>query len=784
MEFIPRHVAFEEVIETIGGKNSARIIESKGNWEFWRVEYPTPAGIIFGYYLYLHYKCPLNEASTTNLAAWREAATNSEYTIVMPPRSELAKEPGRTMDKFGGKRAINTRKLLLENVLSQVQPTDMDGLVSSYFISSDIETSDGDYKRALGHISEWLQAWPKSSGAPKIAVLSADAGLGKTTVARAIAQKIISDKDFGAIPILVESSQWKSMLQGELDLKSVWNIAISNTFSNPSVISNEKVFNVLVKERLLIPIFDGFDELCLHLQNTSAPADIIKNFIELLGDNGAHILITTRDTFWETIQTHINPDDIERFHLRGFSAAQRKEFFQKRLKPEEKDLALRIAKEIGGGIYEGLAKESHQADRACGVPFILDLIVLYVANNPDAKWSADDRDPLGPLLESVCRREMKRQEIPISEKIQMQIFEDLFLENSESIAIEDIALYVSAHADTEEVAITNKFRSHAFFSSSGDARVVKPRFEILKTYFIARYLARHLLNATWKDPTLVSVAKKLAESSTGNTDTIDWLFVRLKKLPNDQLMAAIRHSREMIAAKSPQHKAISTLFHIAARVAYDRKLDPKEKSQFILDCMGDPKTRTFKELMIQGGIRNVDLSGIIFDNCQFTDAEFGNCSFSGETLFKTCGFEGSLAIENCAGAGAARRADCSYSSAADNTWAAVSGGKPTRKVIEQLAEEALNQALKKFMGAYGFSTLKFRDRLSGVLRKNPFHIAVWERLLEHGILETHVITNISDGGLNLVKNDEIRHEVRMLLDGNIIGTRLAKVKATLVQQYY
>jgi hypothetical protein len=89
-----------------------------------------------------------------------------------------------------------------------------------------------------------------------------------------------------------------------------------------------------------------------------------------------HVSLSTRPALRSLPITPLN--------LQGFSNDQRKQFFTKRLKsPEERDIANRVAREVGERVYEGdVIRKELQADRASGVPLLLELVALYVDGKP------------------------------------------------------------------------------------------------------------------------------------------------------------------------------------------------------------------------------------------------------------------------------------------------------------------------------------------------------------------------------------------------------------------
>ena len=294
-----------------------------------------------------------------------------------------------------------------------------------YFVEPDIALVNGETRPALSYIVADLLDNKKETDQVCADVLVAPAGLGKTTLARAVASGISSSKQ-RAIPVLVESAQWQNLIN--LTLPNILNAAILQLIPEAVGLTNQKLFQLLVREQLLIPIFDGFDELCLHPNSHYNPTTLITELLELVGDTGARIFITTRETFWETYGIGDAAGKIKRINLQGFSNDQRQRFFTKRLKStEERDIANRVAREVGERIYESdVSRKELQADRASGVPLLLELVALYVDGNPSATFAPASRDPLGPLLERVCERENVRQQLNISSARQMQIFEELF----------------------------------------------------------------------------------------------------------------------------------------------------------------------------------------------------------------------------------------------------------------------------------------------------------------------------------------------------------------------
>jgi len=775
-------VSFSNVVEALGGTISEPL-ESSSNWEFYQIKYPTPAGPMVANYLYLFHRCPLNEATPRNIARWKSLSSGKGYTIVLPSRAELAKDLKRTARQFDGVVATTARELLLDNVLNRFSCKESEDLEDKYFIEPSLRLPDGQIVPAVKTVTNWLTRPQAHDLAGNVIILVADAGLGKTTLSRALAARLLEDPDSKAVPIRIESEQWRYLIQPTLTLQSVLGSAVLRTFPDAGVMTSPNIFQVLVREGLLVPIFDGFDELCLHPNSPYSAASLLNELIELMGDTGARVIITVRETFWEKHKEGIPKDQIIETRLEGFSNDQRQEFFKKRLSnPIDRDTANRIARDIGGSIYPDVSREPVQASRANGVPLILELIAIYVDGNPNATFVPDSQDSLGPLLESMCAREIVRQQLPVSADVQMQIFEELFRDYPEEISEDVLHMYVEIYAADISPDALARFESHALLSQG---KPLKPRFELLKVYFVTRWLAYSLSQSSINDIDRSKVASFLAESSTGHTDVLDWLADRFVQFDPQIRKASINHAIEIIKKSTRFEAASSAIFHLTVRISQKLEVERSGRTRFVLDHLSgwSANKSEVRGMAIQGQVEGLDLSGVEFSNCVFRDLEFRNCRFDESTKFSDCRFERGLEFENCERVSLAKLETPSLSAYAERAWDRIYGKDSRVETKESVVIDALRESLRKFLGTYGFSTIKYDDRNGGALGRNPLRDALWDELLRVGILERHEISNLSSGGLHVRKDDAIRHEVRSFLDNAVLGQKLTDIRSRLLRRF-
>ncbi len=781
---------FGEVLQTLGASN-VETLDEKEHWDFWKAVYSTPVSEISGCYLYLKSSCPWKEGDNErNWIHWTNLSGGSGYELIVAPKSkaEFLKRPEETKRSFKGTKVRTSKQLLLDNVVRnlQWQPVKCE----EYFIDPTLEVKDG---KKIQDTTRFLVSWVKGGNSTtndtSIAALIAHGGVGKTTVSRVLSQQLHED-DPAVIPILIESEQWRHLLNTSISLSSLWDLAISRRFQNATrLLSNETAFRVLVREGVFVIIFDGFDELCVNSYSTSRPQEIIRELKQLLspedGPVQAKVVLTARKTFWDAVTDDIEPkdiEDIEVFNLRGFDQAQRKSYFQKRLSdPIERDSANRISSQIGGGIYEGVEEDEFNYDRLSGAPFVLDLIAQYVHDNGDIDVNPYQTDPLGRLLEDVCRRENRRQSLGIEPSVQLTVFEELFREHQETITLDDLRDYLNVISNVTDSKVAERFSSHPFLIRAGDDTFV-PRYDVLRVYFVARFLANSLVNVNSKTPRR-QIMSILAKNSTGKTQVIEYLVSQLRKIEPTHLVAAIHHALDIINEKDdPERKpALAALFHVVTSLI--RNTDKEERTRSLGELYrANPSDGhlVFNGLAFSSLFRSFDLGRTTFIKCDFTDVEFKNCIFSEQSLFDSCKFDGSLSFINCSNPAAIQTESCSFSREAEYAFDKMRGSASRPELRRSFAEEALLRALRKFRRDNHFISIQDQHRKTGFKPANPYNDSVWEELRAAGFIQEHFITGVTGGGWKVAEDKDIRREVSSFLDNGVLGKNLTYVLKRMI----
>lgn len=692
-----------------------------------------------------------------------------------------------TKATFRAKSITTSKQMLVENFLKDFQPKPVQG--PDYFVDPDLQLENGNTaQQATKYLASWIRGEAKTVKGTPLAVLVADGGVGKTTVSRLLCHNL-NKQDPYTTPILVESDQWRHLLHATMTMETVWDLAVSQRFEHAGrLLANSTALRVLIREGLFAVIFDGFDELCVAPGSHFLPRDVVNDLLQMITPEDdvhqARIILTSRQTYWNSIADDVDTSKLELFRLKGFDNDQKKRYFGARLPDQcQRDFAFRLSKQISGGIYDSIPKEDENENRPSGVPFILDLIARYVHGNPDVELNPYRSDPLHSLLDAVCKRENQRQTLGIEPSVQFGVFEELFREHPNTFGVDDIKLFLEYVAGVTDTSLVQRFTNHVFLARTAPD-LFGPRYEVLRVYFIARFLAVGLASVSGKT-SRAAIARLLAANKTGKTQVIDWLVDQLKRLEPTKRLAAIHHAVDIINDKENrdiQKAAAMALFHLVTKL-----LPPQGKDDRTCQLAESLKTgrhggmTRFHDIAVSGTMKTFDLSNVEFARCWFEGTEFRNCIFSSNTSFLGCSFDGSLEFNSCVGSNEIAVRDARCSREAEYVLATLKQTGVREETKRVFAEDALSRALRKFKGGFGFDSIQYRHRKTGFKPGNPYNEKVWDVLFRHGIVERHHLSNVDEGGLNIVDDKDVRRDIVFLFDNGVLGRTLQNVLVELIK---
>ena len=230
---------FHDILATLGASN-IQLVEPNKYWDFWMATYKTPITSISGYYLYLKHDCPQKESSIENLTHWKFLSRNlGDYEVIVTPKSPLSQNLEGTRSLFGAKSVRTTKQFLLDNFLKDLswKPVRRE----EHFIDPDLEIAEKkSVHNAVKYLSQWIKGESSTLNTTALTILTAHGGIGKTTVSRVLCDTLHS-QDSTIIPILIESEQWRHLIQTNFTMNSLWDLAISKRFERAGNLLANKV---------------------------------------------------------------------------------------------------------------------------------------------------------------------------------------------------------------------------------------------------------------------------------------------------------------------------------------------------------------------------------------------------------------------------------------------------------------------------------------------------------------------------------------------------------------
>ena len=328
----------------------------------------------------------------------------------------------------------------------------------------------------------------------------------------------------------------------------------------------------------------------------------------------------------------------------------------------------------------------------------------------------------------------------------------------------------------QEATVQEKFRVHFLLRRVGpdqDSQNSRregesqggflPRYEVLRTYFLARFLSRELLSLKEKSGWRRNAAVTLAASGGGRTPVVEWLLGQLRRQPDNRVREALRHGFTMIrdpSGAAVRNKAGCALFGVVTRwLTEDDKAGRMETLKYIMSSK-DAALKEIDEGFFSGIVSRFDFRGIALRDCYLEDAEFRNCLFDNATTLVGGEISGSLNFFKCSGQEEIHIEGANLSTEAQYAFAKLRGTKLSEEVARQFAEEILEHVLRKFRGPFGLHSIQYGNRLRGLPRGNPFREQIWDALQKHKIVEWHVISHVAGGGFNISDDPLVRREVQ------------------------
>lgn len=498
----------------------------------------------------------------------------------------------------------------------------------------------------ITNLDSYVYEWFSKDDEP-ILVVKGAGGIGKTTFAQYIADKIVLVNKKTSV-LFIDSLQIKdSLLTRRKTNKaiSIYNFyeALHEISDNLLEKLNEELFQVNFDAGNLLLIIDGLDEVISKLPDFDVDF-FLDSINEITQIGGGKVIITCRTYFWDTAtQLRSKFNSIE---LLPFSLSQTKSFFEKSFDNDNSKVkrALKIADDF---------KYPENDGENIFHPYVLDIIRSIIIT--DGETIIDDLTIFNSrilknsvkndyIVYRICYRERLRiGQIDVDDQLRFFIF--MAAEAKGSIRVEmlkqEIERALGRHIDKTNI---EAFKAHPFLQHF--ERTTRFRYDFLTDYFRGMYIADFFdYESTSNEPTDLFVNVVIDNCWFGSPMISD-VAARVTHWTDNDLYL-VSHIIELISDSQTieatnKKKAIANIFNICLAINKKFKQNNIDDNTTLLVSIFQSSKGVIENLSIIN-INNAD-QRIRFD---FSDKiinqayihsynSFWSCKFNDKTLFTDC----------------------------------------------------------------------------------------------------------------------------------------------------
>lgn len=741
-------------------------------------------------FIYLKSRCSVDAAQK----AARDWGTTERLYVV---RAKSTPSLKRLIDIFGKQHQIREQSDLVWSVLRTSFSDYMKHISNNvpheqHFISPRSSASDiGD--QLMPKLIEYLTGRSGEEDNGTLKVLSANAGVGKTTLSRKLIHTLIERvKQNKTIPIYVEAQHWKKLNISSVD--GLWDV-IDNSlrmFSAPSLQMTETLFHYALRQGYFCFIFDGFDELCSGTTSQFEPSSILGELNDAVAASEARVLLTTRTLFWNAQIVDV-PDNVRVLYLESFNSQQAKGYFTKAFR--QNTPKHRAANDL----YSNMVRQAIPRERTGSVrdqfvnlPLCVRMIADYVHRGGTSVNISTEQPIVRSFLIGICEREITRQNLVTSADAQMRSFQDMALAydgGNPLFPIADLALTPNGLEEDD----LNKVSDHALLErdAANEEDLFRFRYEFISPLLRAAAISRWVRDSTDDFDSLPrAIVSTLAKEADGKGPVLEQL---LNFLGIDDLSCVLQKgrittlkyiSRSGVAGR--EQYIGSFFFHVAqSLVANDSSFTSKEKTKLLLSEIGSGSSYSRPDIVegwaFLGPIISLDLRGCTFKKCSFRDIIFRRCTVDNTTTFIECFFEGTQTFEmRVEGWRKVVMESCAMKFPADAIWEATLNRR--LKDHHNRTTRLLRMGLRKFWYHGNFrGSIHKAHWLSGPLRQTRQGDVLLEAMFKENIVRKVPISGSKEGGLAFDRSSI--GDLQNYMDNNQMSGKVEAVYARLLSQF-
>ena len=354
-------------------------------------------------------------------------------------------------------------------------------------------------------------------------------------------------------------------------------------------------------------------------------------------------------------------------------------------------------------------------------------------------------------MRALCRREVRRQMLPIDEAKQLEVFESFAIEveSGEKGSTELLDLCIENTSPDLEPddrrELVEKLKSHPLMHWTPKADEWRFKEEQIGIVLLGLKIVElgvsslgHLASRLKLDAGIVGdlasiIIQLLAVSDeSGRVSQLSGILKGLEQ-PSDgrESDVAARLRGALLLRAVDQLKPQGSL-RSERSAAAQRLLAQDDVSQMILST----------------AISGFDFRGVTFRHCRFEGIVFLNCEFDDQTTFTECQFAMGGSSHRCNGLSLAAFVECRFDTESSAWLRQVAVREGSRDYVEADLRSDIEGVLDKFLakGGAGLKTLKASNLARGSISASPHREMILEVLRSH-LFEAHHVSGVKEGGL-------------------------------------
>lgn len=486
----------------------------------------------------------------------------------------------------------------------------------------------------------YIKKWYLEEDNP-ILVVKGAGGIGKTTFAQYIADKL-SSENTTMTTLFIDSAQIKDSLLR--NIRNSENINIYDFYAalcdyNSEEKLSKELFRINIDAGNILLVIDGLDEVISKIPgfNTTAFLNSIYEISKNIGEG--KVIITCRTHFWELADLPKRKFNI--IELLPFNEEQTNLFFQRSFTEEKKQKrALKIAREFN---FAGTLNNTFH-------PYVLDIIRSII--NDKESIEIDLSEMSSKFLKSkikndyiiyrICDRERKRiGQISVDEQIVFFTYMATHRYgtiNKENFN-EEIKIALKKHVDSTNI---EAFKSHPFLYERD--RTITFRYDFFTDYFRSIFLSNFFkftndVESIESNPIFYNLIRDYCwHGSTMISDIVG----RIDLWDEDDVLYASdlidRISQTESIELPERRKIISNYFIVCLELNFATKSNSTLENTKLLNMLFETKMiiNNLAIINLNSSVK-FDFSGLYFNECYFDNySSFGECRFDDKTIFYKC----------------------------------------------------------------------------------------------------------------------------------------------------